>query len=150
LLKKADWNHIGHDNRVFALKFVDEFTLISGGWDSVIHIWDLRQGKSVKHFYGSHISGESLDFQDGMILAGCYAAKNQVQIWNLKKGTKEETIDWTNNIDQAAYVYAAGFSHHDIGVIGAASTGAVTSVKLWKDLENKGEHVLLNEVKGAN
>lgn len=42
MLKKADWNHIGHDNRIFAIKFVDEKTLISGGWDSVVHVWDLR------------------------------------------------------------------------------------------------------------
>ena len=56
-LNKADWNHIGHDNRVFAIKFIDENTLISGGWDSVIHIWDLRQCRSVKHFYGANLSG---------------------------------------------------------------------------------------------
>ena len=56
-MKKADWNNIGHDNRIFAIKFIDEQTIISGGWDSVIHVWDLRQCKSVKHFYPANLSG---------------------------------------------------------------------------------------------
>lgn len=86
--KKADWNNTGHDNRIFAVKFIDENTLISGGWDSVIHIWDVRVQKSIRHIYGANLSGESLDFQDGKILAGCYAVKNQVQMWDFNKATK--------------------------------------------------------------
>lgn len=88
MLKKADWNNVGHDNRIFALKFIDDTTLISGGWDSVIYVWDIRQGKSVKSFYGANISGESLDFIDGRVLAGCYSAQRQIQIWDFNKGTK--------------------------------------------------------------
>lgn len=150
LMKRADWNHVGHDNRIFAVKFIDEKTLISGGWDSVIHIWDIRLEKSVKHLYGANISGESLDFQDGKILAGCYSVKDQIQVWDYNLGKKIETIDWTGNVDIAAYVYAAAYSKYDIGTIGAGSTGAESSVKIFKDLKNNGEHVLLNEIKGVN
>ena len=141
---------MGHDNRVFAVKFIDEQTIISGGWDSVIHVWDLRQGKSIRHMYGANISGESLDFQDGKILAGCYSVKDQVQVWDFNKGARIETIDWTGDIDKAAYVYAAAYSRYDIGTIGAGSTGAESSVKIFRDLENSGKHTLLNEIKGVN
>lgn len=55
--KPASWNHQGHDNRIFAVKYIDDHTLMSGGWDSVVHIWDVRTGKSIKHFYGANISG---------------------------------------------------------------------------------------------
>jgi hypothetical protein len=48
---------------------------------------------------GPHISGDSLDYQDGKILAGCYSAKDQLQIWNFTTCKKVEQIDWTNNID---------------------------------------------------
>lgn len=72
--KAAGWNNVGHENRVFCVKFVNQNLLISGGWDSVVHIWDVREGKSIRHFLGPHISGDSLDYQDGKILAGCYAA----------------------------------------------------------------------------
>ena len=58
--------------------------MISGGWDSVIHTWDLRQGKSVNAFYGPHISGDSIDLKDNEILVGCYASKNQLQIWDMR------------------------------------------------------------------
>ena len=60
--KPAGWNNVGHDNRVFALKFIDDHTVISGGWDSVVHIWDVRNYKNQHHFYGPNISGESLDY----------------------------------------------------------------------------------------
>jgi COMPASS component SWD3 len=107
----AGWNNLGHDNRVFAVKFIDEHTLISGGWDSVVHIWDTRHSKSVHHFYGPNISGESLDYENGMILAGCYAAQKQIQFWDIKTLKKVEEIDWTaGNVDDAEYIYAAAIS----------------------------------------
>ena len=66
-----------------------------------MHIWDVRQGKSVHHFYGPNISGESLDYQNGTIFAGCYSAQNQLQFWDIKTLGKRKTIDWSNNIDDA-------------------------------------------------
>ena len=60
----ADWNYRGHSNRIFSVKFIDDNILLSGGWDSVIHQWDLRAGKSVKSFYGPHVAGDSIDFMN--------------------------------------------------------------------------------------
>lgn len=88
-LKPAGWNNSGHDNRVFAVKFIDQNTLISGGWDSVVHLWDLRTGQSARHFYGTNISGESLDYENGAILAGCYTPSKQIQIWDFKTFHKQ-------------------------------------------------------------
>lgn len=70
------------------MKFVDKNVLISGGWDSVVHIWDIREGKSVRHFYGPHISGDSIDYQNGRILIGCYSPKDQLQVWNFTSAKK--------------------------------------------------------------
>lgn len=61
-----------------------------------------------------------------------------------------ECIDWTHNIDRTAYVYASSYSKYDIGMIGAGSTGAESSVRIYKDINNKGEHVLLSELKNVN
>jgi WD40 repeat protein len=88
-----------------------------------VHIWDLRQGKSIRHFLGPNISGDSLDYQDGKILAGSYSAKNQLHLYNFKSGQKMEEIDWTHNIDEAEYLYTAGYSKHNFGLFGAGSTG---------------------------
>jgi COMPASS component SWD3 len=46
------------------VKFIDENVLVSGGWDSVIHQWDVRVGKSVRSFYGPHVAGDSIDFKN--------------------------------------------------------------------------------------
>lgn len=94
--------------------------------------------------YGANISGESLDFQDGKILAGCYLVKNQIQVWDFNKATLVQAIDWTGSIDIAAYVYAAAYSKYDLGMIGAGSTGANSSVKIFKDINHTGQHKILN------
>ncbi len=67
------------------MKFIDENVLVSGGWDSVIHQWDVRVGKSVRSFYGPHVAGDSIDFKNNELLIGCYSAKNQIQIWDYAK-----------------------------------------------------------------
>jgi len=41
-------------------------------------------------------------------------------------------------------VYAATYSKYDIGTIGAGSTGAESSVRIYKDINSKDEHTLLS------
>ena len=78
VLKAAHWNSRGHSNRVFAVKFIEDNLLISGGWDSVIHIWDIRTSETVRSIYGPHIAGDALDYQKGVILSGSHNAKDQI------------------------------------------------------------------------
>lgn len=96
MFESAQWNYRGHSNRIFSVKFIDENTLVSGGWDSVIHVWDARLGKSVKSFYGPHVAGDSIDYQNGELLIGCYAAKDQIQIWDFAKFQQKQTMTWTS------------------------------------------------------
>eukprot|EP00919_Chromeraceae_sp_WS-2016_P030010 GHVR01071270.1.p1 GENE.GHVR01071270.1~~GHVR01071270.1.p1 ORF type:complete len:209 (+),score=12.81 GHVR01071270.1:345-971(+) len=146
ILKKADWSNVGHDNRVFAVKFIDDNTLISGGWDAVIHVWDIRESKSIRHFYGSHISGESLDYMDGRILAGCYSAKKQIQIWKFNTGTKVEEIDWTSgNVDDAEYIYTAVYDRKNPGIFGVGSMGNNSEVRIYKET-NEDKHKVINSI----
>ena len=80
--------------------------MLSGGWDSVIHFWDLRQAKSVKQFYGPHVAGDSIDLREHKILVGCYASKDQIQVWDIRNLKKIESITWPCEKDQVAYVYS--------------------------------------------
>lgn len=43
----ASWFNCGHTNRIFSLKFMsdDHNLFVSGGWEGVIYIWDVRESK---------------------------------------------------------------------------------------------------------
>ena len=43
---------------------------ISGGWDSVLYIWDIRDNKPVNYIYGPKIYADTIDEKDGCILTG--------------------------------------------------------------------------------
>lgn len=80
-----------------------------------MHLWDLREGKSVRSVFGPHVAGDSIDYNKGEILIGCYAAKNQIQIWDYNKFTLRQGITWTTaekggEKEKVAYVYAAAFA----------------------------------------
>lgn len=71
----------------------------------MIHIWDIRQAKSVESFYGPHVSGDSIDLRDNKILVGCYAGKNQIQIWDMRNKKQLEAINWSCGKDEVANVF---------------------------------------------
>ena len=74
----------GHSNRVFCVKYrpKDPNVLISAGWDNTIQVWDTRTQNSVQSFYGPHICGDALDFDDAgdRILSGSYANQDTLQV----------------------------------------------------------------------
>ena len=56
----------GHSNRVFSLKIKDEHTILTGGWDNTVQIWDMRKKHAVQSIFGVYICGDGLDIsKDG-------------------------------------------------------------------------------------
>lgn len=51
---------------------------MSAGWDSNIHIWDIREKKSVGVIFGPNMSGDALDYKNGEVLAGSYSPKENL------------------------------------------------------------------------
>lgn len=49
-------------NTVVSVKFIDANVFLTGGWDSNVFIWDVRDHKSIDHIYGPNLCGDSLDF----------------------------------------------------------------------------------------
>ena len=82
-------------------------------------------GKSVKSFYGPHVAGDSIDFVNNELLVGCYAAKNQIQIWDYGKFQQKQSITWTSIEDKekVAYVYSCCFSPKNNNTILAGACG---------------------------
>ena len=77
-------NRLGHSNRIFTVKWLEENCVVSGGWDNSIIFWDLRTGNARGNVFGPHICGESIDFKDYLMITGSYEVKNQLQIWDIR------------------------------------------------------------------
>lgn len=104
---------MGHSNRVFGVKFTeDPNILISGGWDNVIFLWDIRMSKSVSYFYGPHLCGNSIDVRGDILLTGSYSNKEVLQLWSITQRKLIETIKWDPGQESEydhGYLYTAVF-----------------------------------------
>ena len=91
--EKGSWYSPGHSNRVFSCKFMpkDPNTLITGGWDSSVFIWDIRQPKSVAAFVGPNISGDTLDCRETVLLTGSHRARESLELWDI--GTRKRICE---------------------------------------------------------
>ncbi len=105
--------------------------LITGGWDSVIHLWDRRVGKSVKSSYGPHVAGDSIDYSNGEIVIGAYASKNQLQIWDYNMFKLKQALTWTSvqDKDKVAYVYSATYGQKGNAILAGAC--GINEVKVF-------------------
>lgn len=72
----------GHSNKICSLKWVEDSTLISGGWDDTIITWDIGVCSPLNSIYGAHICGQALDLKKELLVAGCYSRKEQIQLYN--------------------------------------------------------------------
>ena len=117
----------GHSGRIFACKFhpEDDNVLMSGGWDNTIQIYDMREGRSVGYIFGPHISGDALDVNGDLILAGSNRNKNIVQLFSLSQRTLISNIEWDPNKKdfEAGYAFAARFSKGNPGLMFVGGAG---------------------------
>lgn len=114
----------GHSNRIFSARFLDENTIISGGWDNTIIYWDLRTSSAVRSYYGPHICGDAIDFSSNLMVTASYTGENQLTLWSVMDGQKLHTQTLRTG-DMACTLYAAQFSKSDGGkviVTGGAGT----------------------------
>lgn len=109
----------GHSSRVFSVKWTDENTLISGGWDNSILIWDLRNRAAIRTIVGPHICGDALDWNGHYIASASFAMEEQLQIWDLHTGRKMrgQTLQFGQ---RPCMAYAVQFSKIDAGFTVAA------------------------------
>lgn len=71
----------------------DPNIFFSGGWDSTVQVWDIRQATgSVRKIHGPSISSDSLDLKGNVLLAGNYQNSNIVQLYDFGSGDLIETL----------------------------------------------------------
>ena len=104
---------VGHSNRIFAVTFhkTDPNLLASGGWDSIVVFYDVRQKKIIGNVLGAHICGDSLDLKDNLVLTGSWKSTEQIKIFDIRKFELVETVKWGfDTEDKCSFAYAAQFS----------------------------------------
>ena len=87
-----------HSSRVFSCRFLNQHTVVSGGWESPCQIWDLRTGKSEKQLLGTHICADSLTVSPNTstVIVASYRHKNQLMIFDYLTG-RDCTPDGLNS-----------------------------------------------------
>jgi WD40 repeat protein len=127
--------------QVFSVRFHDQHTqlLASGGWDKVVHLWDLRLGHSVGSFSGPFVAGDCVDLHGHELLAASNGHAEQVQIFDLRRPGGAPvlalTIGTGDGADAPFTVYACRFSRDAarslIGVGGGVPGGGDGAVKVY-------------------
>ncbi|EQC32639.1 hypothetical protein SDRG_09615 [Saprolegnia diclina VS20] len=133
----------GHSNRVFSVKFhpVDENTIVSGGWDNTVQIWDTRAGHSVRGIYGPHIAGDAIDINaKNEILTGSWRPENPLELWDYGSGKRFAAIPWNQSAlkGEPCFLYAAQFSKDPRSrLIAAGGSGSNEGKVFDHDVNNK-------------
>ncbi|XP_044271260.1 uncharacterized protein LOC123015543 [Tribolium madens] len=89
--------HDGHTSRVFAACFHprSNYELLTGGWDDVVHFWDLRQPHAIRHISGVHMCGEGVDINSKgtEVLTCAFQVEKPFQVFDYGSGNLIGTMD---------------------------------------------------------
>lgn len=100
--------------------------MYSAGWDQVLTTWDLRTKKPVANIYGPLICGDGIDNVGIDILTASWKQTDQLQQWDARKGSLNETIDWDGLkvSNDPCFLYAGQFSKKNNDMILAGGSNA--------------------------
>eukprot|EP00929_Paragymnodinium_shiwhaense_P057888 TRINITY_DN28993_c0_g1_i1.p1 TRINITY_DN28993_c0_g1~~TRINITY_DN28993_c0_g1_i1.p1 ORF type:complete len:461 (+),score=110.58 TRINITY_DN28993_c0_g1_i1:113-1495(+) len=110
----------GHSNRIFGMTYhtSDSNIVLSGSWDKLLQVWDLRKSRPARTILGPYICGDAVDVsKDGKtVLTGSCRIKDQVQTWDFGTGKMVESASWASpGSRDVNKVYSAQFSKGDNG-----------------------------------
>ena len=117
LIKKGTSFATGHINQIHCVVFDKKNSdrLVSGGRDSRILIWDLRNLEPTDMVVGPQILGDTVDIKGNYIVAGSYEPKEGVLLYDDRKF--EEPI---KSFKTDSHIYACKFNKKENDYIFAA------------------------------
>ncbi|RZB54404.1 transcription initiation factor TFIID subunit 5-like [Asbolus verrucosus] len=127
--------HDGHTSRVFAACFHprSNYELLTGGWDDVVHFWDLRQPHAVRHIYGVHMCGEGIDinYKGTEVLTCSFQAENAFQIFDYGSGNLIGTL---SRDEESSKLYVGKYVGKDFAVCGGTQANLFRVIDLSSNL----------------
>ncbi|KAA0154920.1 hypothetical protein FNF27_03004 [Cafeteria roenbergensis] len=135
----------GHTNRIFSVKFSDEspFTLLSGGWDRCVHVWDTRTGRSERDIFGPYICGDGIDVRSGVVVTAACRPNDPLELWDLGTASKIRSVPWRVSKVGGSLpctLFGAAFSKDPAGRLLAAGGSMANETRLF-DRTRRDAHV---------
>lgn len=88
---------LGHNSRVFAIHWVDEFTFVSAGWESSVMLFDSRCGTTAQRaIEGPRIAGDGLEMMGTTLVTASDRAEKQLQTFDIGTGKELASITVPN------------------------------------------------------
>ncbi|CAM9619385.1 unnamed protein product [Ectocarpus sp. 4 AP-2014] len=100
----------GHSSRVFSVKFHpdDSNTLVSGGWDNCVQVWDVKEATTVTTVFGPHICGDAVGVFGRTIVTGSWRDESQLEAWDMDSGQASGPSFWSGSGKGALLQQALG------------------------------------------
>ncbi|MDE0483882.1 MAG: trypsin-like peptidase domain-containing protein [Candidatus Poribacteria bacterium] len=118
---------VGHTEKVLGVAFSpDGRTLVSGGYDNIIHLWDVWTGKSKKTLTGHTRGVSTVAFSpDGKILASG-SWDDTIRLWDVSSGKLQKTI-----ITDHGGIRCVNFASDGLILASGGDFGSDNTVRLW-------------------
>lgn len=124
----------GHVTPIFSLRFHDSepHTLVTGGWDRVLHVWDLRSATPSATFFGPFVTGDCVDMHGHDVLAGSHARADQLRIFDRRRPGADAAVQLSlssrqDGVEHQCMLYACRFSRDGArSMIGMGGVDSVT------------------------
>lgn len=90
---------VAHKAPLQSVRWIGENTIITGGWDRIVQIWDVRAQRAQRYLSGPYLFGDGLDFHPqhgsaGVIVTASHRESEQLEFWDASTFERIRELTW--------------------------------------------------------